>query len=180
MCYTYLRTSPYTSFSYVYRLSESAATAVAPYPEHYYFKDNVLYAYSNQTRSIVKVEEGNHTSLLPPSEILSSFRGEVNSKVLLAVGDSSATDGWETKLYETDGTAAGTRFISGIADVSTLSLRPASYTKGRSIFIRNGALTGEELYRYDGDRVSLVADVVPGKKGLSNVSFYIYEEGLYI
>lgn len=183
--FTYLNADPSQYLSHVYQLSASAITDAGtfkdlrPYPRQNYIRNNALYGYNAKTRSIVKAEGGSYTTLLPSPDFV-TFEGEFNSKVLFTVpSDSSMLGTVNSTLYETNGTAAGTRIIADRVD--------AFFNDGHTITVHDGVLyfmkrddhSGAELFKYDGHRVSIVEDAIPGQEGLRHVRFYTYKGELY-
>ncbi|MCC9134842.1 T9SS type A sorting domain-containing protein [Pontibacter silvestris] len=182
---TYLNANPSRLFSHVYKLSESGVTNVGsftdfkPYPNQNFVKNNVMYGYNTASKGVVKSDASGSATLLP-SENFVSFEGEYNAKVLFTIPSSASTLGDSlVTLYETDGTATGTRAIADKIDAFFKNGDPITVHKGMLYFIRRDEAIGAELFKYDGQHVSMVEDVVVGPEGLQNVQFYVYEDELY-
>lgn len=183
--FTYLNAEPFRYLNHVYKLSESGVTSVGsftdfkPYPSQNFVKNNVMYGYNTASKGVVRSDASGAATLLPSDNFV-SFEGEYNAKVLFTIPSSASTLGDSlVTLYETDGTATGTRAIADKVDAFFADGDPITVHKGMLYFIRRAEETGAELFKYDGEHVSIVEDVIPGPEGLRNVQFYTYKDELY-
>lgn len=185
--FTYQKTAPLQYLTHIYQLSANAVTDAGTYMDlkqyarQNFIQNNTLYGYNVKTQSIVKAESetGGYTSLLASTEFV-TFEGAFQSKVLFTVrSDESLPGDSLVTLYETNGTAAGTRVISDRVDAFFNEGRTIAVHNGVLYFIRRDARLGAEVFQYDGDRVNLVEDAVPGLSGLQHVHFYTDARALY-
>ncbi|ARS35297.1 DUF7619 domain-containing protein [Pontibacter actiniarum] len=173
--------------SHVYKVSDGV-TDLGTFPYFStsdgsnYLKQGAFYGYDNSTQSIVKSTEN---GLLPLLSDVSSvtFVGDYKNKLVFTVRDEwdEQVDTALVKLYETDGTPAGTKLIAD-------KVAPPSYDnqdqnviahRGKLYFFRKDETHGPELWQYDGQSATLLQDVIPGQDGMMYPLFYEHEDELY-
>ncbi len=183
VCNTYLRSEPAESFSHVYKLTANTVTALGtykdlkPYPRQIYIKNGILYGYNKKTRDVVEAKSS--TSILHSVDFV-TFEGEYKGNMLFTVPSPASTLGDSlVALFQTDGTSAGTRMIADKVDAFFTKEKAITVHKGLLYFIKRDDEYGAELYRYDGQNVSMEEDAIPGTAGLQRVQFHVYEDELY-
>jgi len=97
-----------------------------------------------------------------------SFLVCAKDKVYFRANDGNGAGGHGDELWESDGTGAGTKLVSDIrtgplgSNLGYLTYCPDLAGRFRLFLAADDGRSGNELFVYDGNRVTLVADIVPG------------------